>query len=153
MQKARYRAYKARGVHVSALSCMRCKTFCQGENSLGMKMISLKGIKESIKKSVLSLATSKNNKPHQIAVADIKVLDNRIIITDNFMQETKRNIISNKNVSLIFWSDNGGYELKGKADYFSSGKWLDFVRNLKENKGLKPKGAIIVKIKKIKRLK
>lgn len=116
-------------------------------------MISLKKIKGLIEKNVLSLATSKNNKPHQIAVAYVKVLDDRIIITNNFMQETKRNIISNKNVSLIFWSDNGGYELRGKADYSSSGKWLDFVRNLKENKGLKPKGAIIVKIKKIKRLR
>jgi predicted pyridoxine 5'-phosphate oxidase superfamily flavin-nucleotide-binding protein len=116
-------------------------------------MTSLKKIGGLIEKNILSLATSKNDKPHQIAVAAVKVLDNRIIITDNFMQETKRNLISNKNVSLIFWSGSGGYELRGKAGYSSSGKWLDFVKKLKENKGFKPKGAIIVKIKKIKKLK
>jgi len=109
-------------------------------------------LKKQIERSVLALATSKNNKPHQIAVACVKVLGNNLIITDNFMKDTKKNIKSNGNISLIFWT-NKGYELKGNAKYYSSGKWLNFVKNLKENKSYKPKGAIIIKINKIKKLK
>jgi len=103
-------------------------------------------LKKQIEKSVLALATSKNNKPHQIAVACVKVLGDSLIITDNFMKETKNNIKLNNKVSLLFWK-NKGYELRGNAKYYSSGKWLNFVKNLKENKGYKPKGAIVVKIK------
>jgi hypothetical protein len=106
-------------------------------------------LKKQIEKSVLAVATSKNNKPHQIAIACVKVLGNNLIITDNFMKETRKNIKSNNKVSLIFWK-NKGYELRGNAKYYSSGKWLNFVRNLKENKGFKPKGAVVVKIKEIK---
>ena len=110
-------------------------------------------LKKEIEKSILSFATSLNNKPHQIAVAAVKVIKNELIITDNFMRETKRNIRKNNNVSVVFWGAKGGYELKGKAKYFSLGKWLDFVKNLKENKSFKPKGAIIVRIINIKKLK
>lgn len=113
----------------------------------------LEKIKEEIEKSILAFATAKNNKPHQIAVAAVKVLGDKLIITDNFMKETKRNLISNKKVSLIFWNGERGYELRGDAEYFSSGEWLNFVKSLKENKNFKPKGAITVKIKKVKKLK
>lgn len=115
-------------------------------------MTSLKEIKKIIEKNVLILATSKNNKPHLIVVADVKVTGNEIVITDNYMKETKNNL-RNKNIALLLLNKNQGYELRGEAKYFSSGKWLEFVKKLKENKGFKPKGAIVVKIKKIKRLK
>ena len=57
------------------------------------------------------------------------------------MEETKENLLSNKQVSLLFWGE-GGYELKGEAEYHDSGEWLDFVKNLGENKEFNPKGAI-----------
>jgi len=113
----------------------------------------LANLKKYIEKSILSLATSKNNKPHQIAVSAVKVLGDNLIITNNFMQETKRNIASNNKVSLIFWGNKGGYELRGNAKYFSSGKWFNFVKNMGENKNFNPKGAIVVKIKQIKKSK
>jgi len=109
-------------------------------------------LKKQIEKSILALATSKNNKPHQIAVSCVKVLGSNLIITDNFMKETKKNIKSNSKISLLFWKDKG-YELKGNAKYYPSGKWLNFVKNLKENKGYKPKGAIVIKINGIKKSK
>jgi hypothetical protein len=116
-------------------------------------MNNINKFKNCIEKSVISFASVKNNKPHQIAVACVKVMNNKIIITDNFMKETKSNLKNNTNISLIFWGSKGGYELRGNANYFSSGKWMDFVRNIKENKSFKPKGAIVISINKIKKLK
>ncbi|MBI5148928.1 pyridoxamine 5'-phosphate oxidase family protein [Candidatus Pacearchaeota archaeon] len=112
-------------------------------------MVNLKKLENKI----LILATSKNNKPHQIAVEVNKILGKQILITDNMMKETRKNILKNKNVSLIFWDNKGGFELRGIAQYHSSGKWFDFVKGLKENKGFKPKGAIVININKIKHLK
>ena len=65
------------------------------------------------------------------------------------MRTTSKNLIKNKNVCLAVWNKNKGYKLIGKANYFNSGKWKKFVGNMKENKGLPAKGAILIGIRKI----
>ena len=109
----------------------------------------LEELKDKIEKSVVALATVKDSKPHQIAVAAVKVSEDKVIITNNFMEETIENLKTNNQVSLIFWKEEG-YELRGTAEYHSEGKWLDFVKNLEENKEFNPKGAIVVTVNKTK---
>jgi hypothetical protein len=66
------------------------------------------------------------------------------------MNRTKDDIIKNNNVCLVVWdSDFKGYKIIGKAEYFSSGDWIKYVKELKENEGLPAKGAILVKVEKI----
>jgi hypothetical protein len=49
------------------------------------------------------------------------------------------------------WKENCvGYELKGAAKYFIEGKWVDFIKKIPINEGEPCKGAILVKINKIK---
>jgi predicted pyridoxine 5'-phosphate oxidase superfamily flavin-nucleotide-binding protein len=114
-------------------------------------------LKNLIEKNALCLTTVKNNKPHAIAVAYAKVIKNKILITDNFMKETKGNLKENNNVALAVWNRNWeknciGFEIKGKAKYFSSGKWREFVKKIPENKKYSAKGAILITISKIKKL-
>lgn len=118
-------------------------------------------MKELIENNIIALASvDKIGNPHNIAVAYPKVVsENQIIITDNFMSETIQNILNNNNISLIVWStdwqnleDCYGYEIKGTVEYLTSGKWLDFVKNLDKNKGLPAKGALLITINKIKKL-
>ncbi|HNV97612.1 MAG TPA: pyridoxamine 5'-phosphate oxidase family protein [bacterium] len=108
-------------------------------------------IKNLIEKNPLAFATILNNKPNVIGVACVKVLDkNKILITDNYMKTTIKNISKNNNVALIVWDKNlNGYKLIGRAKYYNSGKYLEFIKKMKENHGLPAKGAIIVKISKI----
>jgi hypothetical protein len=107
-------------------------------------------IKKIIEKNPVALATaSKDGKPNVIAVAGVKVKDNNLIITDNFMSQTKKNILTNKSVCLAVWNKEKGYKIIGNAKYFDSGKWLEYVKTMKENKGYAAKGAIIVSVKKI----
>ncbi len=85
------------------------------------------------------------------------VSDNRILITDNYMVETRRNIQRNPNVTITVWNKEWeknciGYELKGTAEYFDSGEWYNKVKSIPENKDEPCKGAILVTVKKIKRL-
>jgi predicted pyridoxine 5'-phosphate oxidase superfamily flavin-nucleotide-binding protein len=106
----------------------------------------IKDIKEKLGKATIAVATvNKDNKPHNIAIMYAKIVDEKIIITDNYMKTTVENIKTNPYVSLVFWKGGQGYRIDGKADYFESGRWLDFVKNLKENKGLPAKGAIVIK--------
>lgn len=102
--------------------------------------------KKLVEKSIIALATCRNNKPHVIPIACAKVLGKSIIITDNFMKRTKSNIQNNKNVELTFWKNNKTYIINGKASYYNNGKWLDFVKKMKENKGLPAKGAVVIKL-------
>jgi len=118
-------------------------------------------MKELIEKNIIAFATvNRDKQPHTIAIAYPKVVsDNQVILTDNFMQESVKNIKENKNVSFVVWNtgwkdinDCYGYEFIGNADYFDSGKWLDFVKNLDKNKGLPAKGAVLITISNIKKL-
>jgi uncharacterized protein len=89
--------------------------------------------------------------PNVIGVAYVKVVSpNEVIITDNYMNQTKENIDSNKNICLAAWNtDWNGYKLIGKAEYFTDGKWKEYIEQMSENSGLPAKGAILVTVSQI----
>ncbi|OGM02988.1 hypothetical protein A3K72_02560 [Candidatus Woesearchaeota archaeon RBG_13_36_6] len=114
-------------------------------------------IKKLIEGNALAFATvGEDGKPHCIAVGDVKVVSkNELLVGDNYMNETKRNIQKNNNVVLVVWSRNWekdciGYEFRGTAKYFSEGKWVEMVKKIHE--GFPAKGAIIITINKIKKM-
>lgn len=117
------------------------------------------GIKKLIEANAASLATvSKAGQPHAIAVACIKVIDDKIVITNTHISETLKNLEINDNVALAVWNREWekscvGFEIKGRARYHKSGQWLDYVKNLPDNEGCDVKGAIVIKAVKIKMLK
>lgn len=111
-----------------------------------------KKAKKIIEENYMAFATvDKNCKPNVIAVACAKVVEkNKILITDNFMKHTKDNLKENNNVCLAVWNDKEeGYKLIGKAKYFFNGKWLNFAKQMPENKGFPTKGAILITVLKL----
>jgi len=100
-------------------------------------------------------SVDKNNKPNVIGVAYIKVIDEKhVLITDNFMNKTKENINYNNNICLAIWDKKWkGVKLIGKAKYFNRGKYLTYVKKMKENKNLPSNGAILVSVSKLIELK
>ncbi len=110
--------------------------------------------KKIIEENPVALATiNKEGNPHCIAVAFVKVKDDKVIITNNYMTNTIKNINRNNNVSLAVWNkDWKGYQINGKAEYFEKGEWHDFVKAIEENKEEACRGAIVVEVNKIKRL-
>ncbi len=114
-------------------------------------------IKKLIEQNAVALATiDKSGKPHCIAVGDVKVISkNQVLIGDNYMRETIKNIKQNNKVALVVWSRNWqkncvGYELRGTTRYFTQGKWASAVKKI--HKGFPAKGAILITINKIKKL-
>lgn len=116
------------------------------------------GLKKFIESNAMGLATTdKNGKPHNIAVAYVKVVDGKLVISNSHIKESLRNIKQNENVSLVVWNKEWekscvGFELVGKAKNYTSGKWFEFVRNMPDNEGYDIKSAIVVSLTKIKRL-
>ncbi|MBD3362812.1 hypothetical protein GF362_03775 [Candidatus Dojkabacteria bacterium] len=109
--------------------------------------------KQFIEEKVLALASvDANGAPNVVAVACCKLVEgNKILITDNFMNKTRKNLLNNKETSIAVWSEDWeeGYQFKGEAQYFSKGKWKKMVDEMSENNGLPHKGAVLFTIKEI----
>lgn len=62
-------------------------------------------VKKIIEENAVAFATvDEDNKPNVIGVAYLKVVsENQIIITDNYMKQTKENLEKNNNVCLAVW--------------------------------------------------
>ncbi len=117
------------------------------------------GMKKIIEENALALATVNEKKePHNIAVGFVKVISkNQLLVSNNWFVETIENIRKNPNVSLVVWARNWeencvGYEFGGKAEEFTSGKWLEEIKKIPINLGEPCKSAIVVTINKIKLL-
>lgn len=117
-----------------------------------------KGLKKFIESNAMGLATvDKNGNPHNIAVAYVKVSENKLVISNAHIRESIKNIEQNPSVSLVVWNKEWekacvGFEIVGKAENYTSGKWYDFVCNLEDNEGLEIESAIVVTPAKIKNL-
>lgn len=116
------------------------------------------GLKKLIESNALGLATvGENGKPHNIAVACVKVVEDKIVISNAHIKESIKNIKNNENVSLVVWNKEWekacvGFEIIGKAKNYTSGKWFEYVCDLPDNKGYEITSAIVAKVVKIKRL-
>lgn len=86
------------------------------------------GLKKFIESNAMGLATvGKNRKPHNIAVACVKVVDGKLVISNSHIKESIKNIGHNNNVSLVVWNKEWekacvGFEIVGKAKNYTSGK-------------------------------
>jgi hypothetical protein len=90
------------------------------------------------------------NTPNAIVVEIHKVLeDNKILLTDNYMNQTLTDIKQNPNIMLLIWDDKGSKKFIGEAEYFSEGKYLDIVKALPCNKGFPCKGVVVLTVKKV----
>ncbi len=121
-------------------------------------MLISQSLKKFIEANALGFATvNKSGKPHNIAIACVKVIGNQIIISNAHIKESIKNLENNNNVSLVIWNPEWeksciGFELIGQAKNYTEGKWLDYVKGLPDNEDCDIKSAIVVSVKKIKKL-
>lgn len=109
--------------------------------------------KQLIEKQVLAISTvNQDGGPNIAAVAEARIVEeDKILITDNFMKTTKDNLLRDNRICIIVWSQdwNEAYKIIGKVKYFTSGKWFNFVKKMKENEGLPAKAAVLVTVEQI----
>jgi uncharacterized protein len=108
-------------------------------------------ISENIEGQLAALCTIMNGStPNAIVVEIHKVLDSdKILLTDNYMNQTLIDIKQNPKVTLLIWDDKGSKKFSGEAEYLTEGKYLDIVKALPYNKGFPCKGVIVLTVKKL----
>ncbi|WP_456375011.1 pyridoxamine 5'-phosphate oxidase family protein [Methanocaldococcus sp.] len=115
---------------------------------------------KSLENEIVFLATSsKDGIPNVSAMRAVKVLDAEkgiVLIADNYMNKTLKNILENPNVALTTANcKEVPYQYKGKAEYYTEGEYLKIAEEVDKalKPELKPKGAVVIKITEIYNLK
>lgn len=123
---------------------------------IGGEMKINKRQKELLETEAVAVATiNLDGSPNVIAIGFAKVVSpTEIVITDNFMRLTNKNIERDPRICLAVWTKDWeeGYKFVGEAKYHTTGKWAKFVKEMEENKGYAAKAAVVVKVEKIYRL-
>ncbi len=106
--------------------------------------------KTIIKENPVAIATiTPDGGPNAIGVACVQIIsDDELLVTDVYMNQTLKDIAHNPKVAVVAWNMNG-YKLLGEASYYSSGEYLEKVKNAPENKDFNPKGAIVISVNRI----
>jgi predicted pyridoxine 5'-phosphate oxidase superfamily flavin-nucleotide-binding protein len=108
-----------------------------------------------VRNVVLATATG-DGRPNAVPIGAKKIIDaETILISDQYFNKTLANIKTNPRVSVMYWEEREGYQLKGTVTIETSGKryeetarWIGEL-SAKFGLSLKSKGAIIFKIEEI----
>ena len=98
------------------------------------------------------LATSsRDGIPNAVPMGSVRLIsDEEILIADNFMYKTRKNLEENPEAAVSFWSSevHYGYQLKGKARVETSGELLEEQRRIMKERGLKftSKAVVIITV-------
>ena len=89
--------------------------------------------------------------PNAVPIYWKKIIDNeRIILLDNFMKASKKNVMENEKVCVSFWNPKTeeAYKIKGLATYHKDGRIFDEgVKFIQEKcPGRIPKGVVNIEV-------
>lgn len=111
-------------------------------------------------KPLIWVATTSKGEPHVVPVCFVKPVDkDKVLIANNFVAKTAKNILRGSKVALgavKFANGYEGYMLKGSAEVLESGELFESMKRAVEEKTKgkrSPKSAILVRIEKIYSLK
>ncbi len=111
-------------------------------------------------KPLVWVATTCDGEPHVVPVCFVKPAGmDKILIANNFVAKTAKNILRGSRVALSavkFTDGYVGYMLKGRAEVLESGELFESMKKLVEEKTngkRSPRSAILVHIEKIYSLK
>ncbi len=96
----------------------------------------------------------KQRNPNVVPIFWKKILgDEAILLVDNFMKMSKKNLSENSSVCISFWDPETeeAYKIKGEATYHTEGKIYEEGKKFIQSKNPEriPKGVVEVKLKEI----
>lgn len=115
----------------------------------------MKEIFEKPQAVVLATAT-REGVPNAVLVTMKKIIDDEtILIADNFLKKTLKNMKDNPHVAITLWDKMEGYQLKGTVSVENSGQTFEETARWMEerakalNMPLKAKNAVVFKVDEI----
>lgn len=117
-------------------------------------MVLTEEMMDAIEKNLVFVATvSKEGVPNVVPIGFARPLDEKtILIADNYMNKTIKNLEDNHKLSLIVQDAKSlPYQFKGTVKIFKSGEYFDQVVDWAQNvmSELEPKSAILFKVEDI----
>ncbi len=109
---------------------------------------------DAVEKDLVFLATSsKEGIPNVVPIGFARPIDDEtILIADNYMNKTRKNLEENPNISLVTKdATKCPFQFKGRIEIFESGKYFDIVTEWGQNAMTKltPKAAILMNVEEI----
>ncbi len=109
------------------------------------------------KQRPIALATAtQDGIPNVVPVGMKKIIDDEtILISDQYLHKTRKNIEANPKVAITMWDKTEGYQIKGTVTIETSGPLFEETAQWVEERGktlnspLRSKGALILKIREI----
>lgn len=108
-------------------------------------------MKESLKgvKNIYMATCSKDGTPNVAPMGAFKLMDDEtMLISDQYMNKTLRNLEENPKVALSYWGEKGGFQIKGTVTIHRGDKIFEddvaWVKSMRPT--LNPKSALVVKI-------
>lgn len=104
------------------------------------------------KQPVVAFGTAdKQGNPNVVPIYWKKIIDeDRVLLIDNYMKMSKKNVLENSNACLAFWDPETGeaYKIKGEAVYHAEGtiyeQGKEFIQS--ESSETVPKGVVEIKV-------
>jgi len=105
--------------------------------------------KESLKErnKIILATSSRKGEPHAITVLSLGLVDEKILIGNCLMRTSIKNIRDNNLVSIVANDGETYYRIEGRAEEYSSGKYLDLANE--KSKPPMPKTALMIEIKEV----
>ena len=106
--------------------------------------------KKNFKDNMRDFATCTNEEPNVVPVAFKDITDDgKLIVGDVFLEITLKNIKANRNIAISAYDAKTlqGYQIKGAAEYITSGTVVDTFKAMVEkmfNGAATAKGAFII---------
>ncbi len=105
------------------------------------------------KQKPLPIATAdKSGKPNVVFVTQWRILDDEtILIVDNFMNKTRKNIEVNPNLALVVYDSEikKSYQIKGTVDIENKGDRYTIAKEIADAKKLPCNAAVVFHVKEI----
>lgn len=106
-----------------------------------------------LKQKPLPIATAdKSGKPNVVFITMWKVLDDEtILIVDNFLSKTRKNIEANPSMALVVYDSDAkkSFQIKGNVDIETKGDRFSTAREMADSKKLPGKAAVVFHVKEI----
>ena len=108
-------------------------------------------IKESLTgvKTIYLATCSADGIPNVVPMGAFKLLDDEtMLISDQYMNKTLKNVTGNPHAAISYWGDKGGFQIKGTISAHTNDQvFKDNVEWMKVRMPkLTPKGALLMKI-------
>lgn len=107
------------------------------------------------KQDVFPIATAnQDGTPNVVPMTFVKVYDeNNLLVVDNFMNKTRKNLVSNAQMAICVWDLKAGqaYQIKGRTTRSTSGKVFDEAKKWVEEKmpGLQAQAAVLLSVEQV----